>query len=96
MLLSGGIQWTSGRERLALRRGDVVRYPTTAGSDTAWSEFELALVRIPMTAVEQAAQAHTGIGAGQLSFEGMAPVSPVMARQWRALFPLCAPVAGRA
>jgi AraC-like DNA-binding protein len=84
-VLDGAIGWISGGEDLALGRGDVVRYPTTAGSDTAYDGYEVALVRIPIAAVELVAQARTGLPAGQLRFDGMVPVSPAAARQWRQL-----------
>jgi AraC-like DNA-binding protein len=84
-VLDGAIRWISGGEDLALGPGDVLRCPTTAGSDTAYDGYEIAMVRIPAAAVEQVAQARAGLPAGQLRFDGMVPVSPAAARQWRQL-----------
>lgn len=84
-VLSGAICWQSGCERLPLRRGGVVRYPTTAGSGASWTDLTVALLRIPLAAVEQAAQAHTGTDPADLRFHTMAPVSAAMTRRWRAL-----------
>lgn len=84
-VLSGAISWRAGREQVLVPRGGVVRYPTTAASSARWADVTVALMRIPMAAVEQAAQAHTGIDPADLQFHRLTPVSPAMTRQWRAL-----------
>ena len=84
-VLSGEMSWCSGREHLLFRRGGVVLYPTTVGSSGSWADLTLGLVRIPMSAIEQAAHAHTGIDPADLRFHTLTPVSPALARRWRAL-----------
>lgn len=84
-VLSGEMSWSSSREQLVLRRGGVVLYPTTVASSGSWADLTLGLVRIPMTAVEQAAQANIGINPADLRFHALTPVSPAMTRRWRAL-----------
>src|ERR1700744_183343 len=82
-VLSGEMSWCSGREHLLFRRGGVVLYPTTVGSSGSWADLTLGLVRIPMSAIEQAAHAHTGIDPADLRFHTLTPVSPAMARTRR-------------
>jgi AraC-like DNA-binding protein len=84
-VLAGGYSWRAGREQVSLRRGDVVRYPTTSGSNASWADVTVALIRIPMAAVGQSAQAHSGLDPADLRFHRLTPVSPAMTRRWRAL-----------
>jgi AraC-like DNA-binding protein len=84
-VLTGQTRWESGGEQVACRRGQVLRCPTVTSSDTTWSDVTVALVGVPLSVIEQAAQAHTGIDPAGLRFHSLIPVSPVMTRRWRAL-----------
>jgi AraC-like DNA-binding protein len=84
-VLAGQMRWDSGGEQIALRRGQVLRCPTVTSSDTDWSDLTVALMRVPLEAIERAAQAHTGIDPADLRFHTLTPVSPAMTRRWRTL-----------
>jgi AraC-like DNA-binding protein len=84
IVLSGEMSWASSGEQRLFRRGAVLRCPTVARSDTSWSDLTVALVGVPLAAVEHAAQAH-GTDPAALRFYTMAPVSPAMTQRWRAL-----------
>ena len=84
-VLAGSIDWHSGGERLPLRRGGVWLYPAATRSDATWTDLTVATLRIPLAAVEQAAYTHAGTDPGALRFHTLAPMSPALARRWRAL-----------
>ncbi|HEX3752580.1 MAG TPA: helix-turn-helix transcriptional regulator [Streptosporangiaceae bacterium] len=84
-VLAGQMRWDSGGEQVSFRRGQVLRCPTVTSSDTSWSDLTVAVVGVPLEAIEQAAQAHTGMDPADLRFHTLTPVSPAMARRWRAL-----------
>jgi AraC-like DNA-binding protein len=85
VLLDGQVDWQLGRDRIGQRPGEVVRYSTTAACTPSWERIEVALISIPLAAVERFAGAHTGAGPGTLRFDGIEPVSVTAARQWRTL-----------
>ncbi len=84
-VLAGAVHWRAGDAELSLRPGDVAMYPNDTGLETARPPMELAVVRIPMAAVAQVAEAGAGVAAADLRFAAITPVSAAMARRWRRL-----------
>jgi AraC-like DNA-binding protein len=84
-VLAGAVHWRAGDAELSLVPGDVARYPTDIGLETVRPPIELAVVRIPMAAVAQVAEAEAGVAATDLRFDAMTPVSAAMAGRWRRL-----------
>jgi AraC-like DNA-binding protein len=84
-VLAGETCWDSGGEQTPFRRGEVLRCPTVARSDTTWSGLSVAVVGIPLAAVERAAHAYDGTDPAGLRFHTLAAVSPAMGRRWRTL-----------
>jgi AraC-like DNA-binding protein len=84
-VLAGAVHWRAGAAELSLGPGDVARYPTDIGLETVRPPIDLAVVRIPMAAIAQVAEADAGVAATDLRFDAMTPVSAAMARRWRRL-----------
>ncbi|MBU2664894.1 helix-turn-helix transcriptional regulator [Actinoplanes bogorensis] len=84
-LLSGGINWSAGHERLALRGGDVFRVSTTAANDAMYVTYDIITISVPTAVIERVAEAHLGAVGPSLRFDGMAPVSAAAGRQWLTL-----------
>jgi AraC-like DNA-binding protein len=84
-VLAGAVHWQAGAADLSLGPGDVARYPNDTGLEVNRRPMDLAVVRIPMAAVEQLAEADAGVAAADLRFDAITPVSAAMARQWRRL-----------
>lgn len=84
-VLAGVVRWQAGGMRLSLGPGDVARYPNDTPLATDRQPMDLAVVRIPMAAVAQLAEADAGVPAADLRFDAITPVSAAMARQWRRL-----------
>jgi hypothetical protein len=59
-VLAGETCWDSGGEQTPFRQGEVLRCPTVARSETTWSGLSVALIGIPLAAVEQAAHGYDG------------------------------------
>ncbi|WP_433053193.1 helix-turn-helix transcriptional regulator [Dactylosporangium sp. CS-033363] len=85
VLIGGRINWSAGNEAVALRRTDVIRYSNTRPNDTSFVAYDIATISIPTATLERFAEAHLGIGAGELRFDGITAVSDTAARQWRVL-----------
>jgi AraC-like DNA-binding protein len=84
-VVAGAIRWQTGGAELSLGPGDVVRHPTDTGVTSDRQPMEHAVVRIPMAAVAQLAEASAGVAAADLRFDALTPVSAAMARRWRRL-----------
>jgi AraC-like DNA-binding protein len=84
-VVAGAIRWQTGGAELFLGPGDVVRHPTDTEVTSDRQPMEHAVVRIPMAAVADLAEASAGVAAADLRFDAITPVSAAMARQWRRL-----------
>jgi AraC-like DNA-binding protein len=77
-------EFNTEREQRRLRRGDVALYPADEELETAWSDIDLTLIRLPFEVVDRVAAERLGI-TGKVRFEGMLPVSEARRRAWRRL-----------
>ncbi|UGT43222.1 AraC family transcriptional regulator [Nocardia yamanashiensis] len=81
--LDGHVELAAAGGELRLRHGDVARFDCESGMRADWDDVGALLVNIPFLTVARVAET---IGATDpLRFDGMSPVSAVMARQWRDL-----------
>lgn len=82
---AGGMNWNLRGHQLGLGPGMVVRYPMGVAMVADWSDVDLLVLRIPMSAVLAAAESRLGVAAPPLSFDGLSPVSGAATAAWDAL-----------
>jgi AraC-like DNA-binding protein len=78
--LRGSGVMATAREELRATGGDVFMMPAHLSSTAALDDVDAIAVRIPWAAADELAGASTGLPAGNLRFEAMAPVSPAAGR----------------
>lgn len=73
------------RDRLHLTPGTVVRSSDTETVHAESTDFCGTVIRIPRGEVDRVAHERFGVAPGTLRFDGLSPVIPAAARQWRRL-----------
>jgi AraC-like DNA-binding protein len=80
--LSGTGILATDREEIRFVRGDVLLDPTDLAYSADMHNCAFALLRIPRSVVSDLAEEHTGVPAGDLRFESIAPVSALARASW--------------
>ncbi|MFI5846043.1 AraC family transcriptional regulator [Catenuloplanes sp. NPDC051500] len=82
-VLGGRLTLRAGGEQLQLTAGDLALVPPGQCFQGHLVDFDVRLLRLPLTAVTQAAAARWGIDPAEFAFSSMAPISAPLARYWR-------------
>lgn len=83
-VLAGELVFESGADTVAMRPGDSARYPSQAMLRAAFTDVDVAMIRIPLAAMARAAE-NAGIPGADLRFDSMAPIDGAAASRWRRL-----------
>ncbi|WP_157239455.1 AraC family transcriptional regulator [Catenuloplanes japonicus] len=82
-VLGGRLTIRAAGEQLQLTAGDLVLVPPGQPFQGRLSDFDVRILRLPLSAVTQAAAARWGTAPADFAFRGMAPISAPLARYWR-------------
>lgn len=90
VLHRGWIRVAAGEQDLRLRAGDGVILLPGQRTEADWSDVDVTILRLPLSAARALAAEHTG--SGPVRFTAMAPVSAAMGRHWRSACTMAADV----
>jgi hypothetical protein len=83
LLTRGNLRVSRAGEETRSTPGDVVLFPQDVAFSCEWPALDLLIVRLPTDEVARCAAARAGIETADFRFDGMAPVSPELARYCR-------------
>jgi AraC-like DNA-binding protein len=87
-IYNGRLRLTHGREETIVPAGGCSFYPLGAPIGLDLTDLGMRILRLPAARLAAVAEQTAGIGAADLRFEAVAPVSPAMAEHWMALVDL--------
>ncbi|MDR7276440.1 AraC family transcriptional regulator [Catenuloplanes atrovinosus] len=82
-LLSGSLTVRSGGEQVRVAPGELVLVPPGKAFQGRLDDFDVRILRLPLSAVTHAAAARWGIEPADFAFRSMTPISAPLARYWR-------------
>ena len=84
VITEGTMEIATTRDQARAARGGVLVYPIGTPLTVGWDRFDIHVLDLPVAVVADQAAVQTGMDPADLRFEAMTPVSPAMARYWRA------------
>lgn len=82
-VLGGHLTIRAAGEQLQLSAGDIALVPPGKTFQGVLADFDVRILRLPLSAVTHAAAARWGIEPADFTFRSMAPISAPLARYWR-------------
>ena len=83
LVLSGDLTVRAGHEEVQVTRDDLVLVPPGKSFQGTLVDFDVRILRLPLSAVTHAAAARWGIEPADFAFRSMLPISAALARYWR-------------